>query len=87
MFLYSIEIFSQPSLPSGSGAWCLSYRPNDEAVVLIRKLPLGVPDVATHYLAVTMTQGAAAGVPQEHRGHGKILTRNLYKGKFSLYNV
>ena len=71
LYCYSIEIFFAAQSP----VRCSAYRPNDEAVVLVGELPLGVPDVATHDLAVTMTQGAAAGVPQEHRGHGKILTR------------
>ena len=55
---------------------CLSDRPDDEAVVLVWKLPLGVPDVAAHDLTMAMTQGTAAGVPQKHRSNGKILTRS-----------
>ena len=54
---------------------CLADRTDDEAVMLVGELPLGVPDVAAHDLTMAVTQGAAACVPQKHRGHGKILKR------------
>lgn len=59
----------------------LSHGSDDEAVVLVGELPLGVPDVAAEEGAVgaPVTQGATACVPQEHRGHGQVLVRVIRK--------